>query len=587
MEPEKKKRWHRLSRIDLKKVDKQSKKVEVATARHARKFLLGRLENLQHIRRHLFGWLLLLLVLISLNVAQVMFDQNYVQVDQPMQNSAYGEGVLGPLNNLNPLFASSDAEISASKLMFSGLLSYDKVGRLQGDVAQNYQISPNGKTYTVNLKPNVKWHDGKPLTAQDVVYTVRTMQDPKTGSRHYSSWQNIEVAATTPQQVVFTLPTSYAPFASAMTFPILPEHILGKVPPEQLQENEFNGNPVGSGPFSYVDLQTIDASKDKKALQLDRYEEYWDGPSKLSRFSLYVYGNREDLVKGVQQREVNAASGVKVNTTRLQSTDVALNNGVFALFKTDNIILKDKNVRKALVQGLDREKLRSELGGKKVLEGPIINDQTPIANQVIQPGYDVTAASQLLDAAGWVKGSDGIRYKAGQPLKLRIVSVDTSSYRKLVGLLSRHWKQLGIKAETQLIDPQQIQQIILRPRAYDILVYELSMGGDPDGYAFWHSSQASNTGLNFSNYVSPSADDALVTARGRSNTAQRDAKYANFAKKWVDDAPAVALYRSSLSYTTTGGTQSITKTDALVSSTDRYFNVTNWSSETEKVYNTP
>lgn len=587
MEPEKKKRWHRLNRIDLKKVDKQSKKVEIATARHARKFLLGRLENLQHIRRHLIGWLLLLLVLISLNVAQVMFDQNYVRVEQPMQNSAYGEGVLGPLNNLNPLFASSDAEISASKLMFSGLLSYDKVGRLQSDIAQNYVISPNGRTYTVNLRPNVQWHDGKPLTAQDVVYTVRTMQDPKTGSRHYSSWQNIEVAATSPQQVVFTLPTSYAPFASAMTFSILPEHILGKVPPEQLQENEFNNNPVGSGPFKYVDLQTIDTAKDKKALQLDRYEGYWDGPSKLSRFSLYVYGNREDLAKGVQQREINAASGVKVSATGLKNTDISLNNGVFALFKTDNIILKDKNVRKALVQGLDRQKLRNELGGKKMLEGPIVNDQTPIANQVIQPGYDLAAANQMLDAAGWVKGSDGIRYKAGQPLQLRIVSVDTTSYKKLVELLSRHWKQLGIKAETQLIDPQQIQQIILRPRAYDILVYELSMGGDPDGYAFWHSSQASNTGLNFSNYVSPSADDALVTARGRSNSAQRDAKYASFAKKWVEDAPAVALYRSSLSYTTTGGTQSITKADALVSSTDRYFNVTNWSSETEKVYNTP
>ncbi|MBI3494847.1 hypothetical protein HY004_02600, partial [Candidatus Saccharibacteria bacterium] len=177
--------------------------------------------------------------------------------------------------------------------------------------------------------------------------------------------------------------------------------------------------------------------------------------------------------------------------------------------------------------------------------------------------------------------------KAGQPLQLSVVAVDTSNYRKLTKLLGQQWKKLGIKMQIQLIDPEQMQQVILRPRAYDILVYELSQGGDPDGYAFWHSSQASSSGLNFSDYVAPSADDALLTARGRSNISLRDAKYANFAKRWVEDAPAVALYRSSLKYTTTEGTSSLTDMDSLVSSTDRYYHVIDWSSEPNTTYNTP
>lgn len=587
MEPKKSKAWHKFRKIDLKSVDKQSKKVEVATARHARKFLLGRLENLQHIRRHLIGWLLLLIVLISLNVAQVIFDQKYVSVEQPAEGSAYAEGVLGPLDNLNPLFAGSDAEVSATKLIFSGLLNYDTKGHLQTDVAQSVEISPNGKIYTINLKPDIKWHDGKSVTAQDVVFTVHAMQNPQTGARQFSSWQNIEVVANGPGQIVFTLPTSYGPFASALTFPILPEHILGKVPPEQLQENKFRHEPIGSGPFKYVDLQQVDVSKDKKALQLTRYDDYWSGPSKLSRFALYVYSNRDDLVKGIKHREVNAASGVRVEARGLKSVEVPLNNGVFTLFRTDNPTLKDKNIRKALALGLNRQKLRDQLGGKKPLEGPIINNQTPLANQVAQFGYDFTAANKFLDTSGWVKGSDGIRSKDGQPLELRVVAVDTSNYRKLTKLLAQQWRLLGIKMETQLIDPEQIQQIILRPRAYDILVYELSMGGDPDGYAFWHSSQASGSGLNFSDYVSASADDALITARGRSNFAQRDAKYANFAKRWVEDVPAVALYHSTLNYTTTEGTYSIDQSDSLVSATDRYYNVIDWASEPGIVYNTP
>lgn len=587
MEPKKTRPWHRIKKINLKAVDRQSKKVEVATARHARKFLLGRIENLQHIRRHLIAWLALLIVLIGLNAAQIIFDQNYVSVQEPSDNKAYAEGVLGPINNLDPLFASSDAEISASKLIFSSLLSYDTNGKLQADSAQNYEISPNGKVYTVNLKPNLKWHDGKPVTAQDVVFTIHEMQNPQTGSRHTSSWQNIEVVANGPQQVIFTLPTSYAPFVSALTFPILPEHILGKVAPEKLQEDSFSSNPIGSGPFKFVDLQTIDANKDKSALQLTRFNDHWAGPSKLSRFSLYVYGTRDELVKGVQYREVNAASGVRVQASGLKSADVTLNDGVFALYRTDSTILKDKNVRKALTAGLNRQKLRDQLGGKKSLEGPIINNQTPLANQVMQAKYDFAAANQLLDASGWIKDKNGIRQKGGIPLEIHVVAVDTSNYRKLTKLLGEQWKKLGIKVQTQLIDPEQIQQVILRPRAYDVLVYELSQGGDPDGYAFWHSSQASSSGLNFSNYVSPSADDALLTARGRSNISLRDAKYANFAKRWVEDAPAVALYRSSLKYTTTEGTSSLTGMDSLVSSTDRYYNITDWSSEPSTTYNTP
>ncbi len=587
MEPKKSKPWHKFRKIDLKSIDKQSKKVEVATARHAHKFLLGRLENLQHIRRHLFGWLLLLVVLIGLNAAQVIFDQKYVSVEQPADGSAYAEGVLGPLDNLNPLFASSDAEVSATKLIFSGLLNYDNNGHLQNDIAQSVEISPNGKVYTINLKPDIQWHDGKPVTAQDVAFTVGAMQNPQTGARQFSSWQNIQVVANGPRQVVFTLPTSYGPFASALTFPILPEHILGKIPPEQLQENNFRNKPIGSGPFKYVDLQQVDVSKDKKALQLTRYDDYWSGPSKLSKFSLYVYGNREDLVKGIQHREVNAASGVRVDAPGLKSVDVTLNNGVFALLRMDNPTLKDKNIRKALVLALDRQKLRNQLGGKKPLEGPIVNNQTPLAMQVAQLGYDFTAANKSLDESGWVKGSDGIRRKDGQPLELRVVAVDTTNYRKLTKLLAEQWRLLGIKMETQLIDPEQIQQIILRPRAYDILVYELSMGGDPDGYAFWHSSQATGSGLNFSDYVSAYADDTLITARGRPNFAQRDTKYANFAKRWVEDVPAVALYRSSLHYTTTEGTYSISDSDSLVSATDRYYDVINWASEPAVVYNTP
>lgn len=587
MEPDKPRPWHKLKKINLKLVDKKSKKVEIATAKHAHRFLVSRMQNLRYIRRHLIAWLTLLIILISLNALQVIFNQNYVTTQQPAEGGAYAEGVLGPFNNLNPLFATSDAEVSASKLIFSSLLSYDTTGHLQGDLAQSYSAVDNGRKYVVDLKPGLTWHDGKPITAEDVVFTVKTMQNPKTGASQFSNWQSIEVLATGKNQVTFTLPASYAPFASALTFPILPQHILGKVAPENLQENSFNKNPIGSGPFKYVNLQKVDVSKDESAVQLVRFDNYWAGQPKLAKFSLYVYNNQDDLAKGIMRREINGASGVRVSSEGLKNLQLPLNNGVYALFRTDSQILKDKTVRNALEQATDRQTLRKKIGQTQPLEGPMINNQTPLANKIVQPKFDLAAANKLLDSAGWVKNKNGIRQKDQQLLELRLVAVDDDNYKKVTSILAEQWQKLGIKVEKQLIDPEQVQQIILRPRAYDVLVYELSMGGDPDGYAFWHSSQISGSGLNFANYVSPAADDALTTARGRLDSKLRDTKYVSFASHWVKDTPAVALYRSTLQYTTTSGTLSLSGSESLVNPTDRFYNVVDWSAESTAAYKTP
>ncbi len=587
MKPEKTKPWNQFRKINLKAIDKKSKKAEAASMRHAHKFLVSRIENLRHIRRHLVAWLVLLMMLISLNALQIVFNQSYTSSLQPVENGAYAEGVLGPVNNLNPLFASTDAELSASKLLFSSLLSYDQSGRLQNEVAKSIETKDNGKSYTVNIHDNIKWHDGEPMTAEDIAFTVKTMQDPVANANQFSSWQGIQVTVDNPYQLTFVLPATYAPFPSALTFPIVPQHVLGKVAPATLQENNFNDNPIGSGPFKYIDLQTIDANREKNALQLVRNDSYWKTKPHLARFSLYVYSSKQDIAQALKQREINAANGVKVDESGIESSDIALNNGVYALLRTDGQILLDKQVRKALVQSLDRDALRKKLQVTKSLDSPIVNNLTPQTNQIMQTSYDFQVATQTLATAGWVKNKDGILEKAGIPLELRLVAVDTENYKKITSALVQQWKKLGIKLQVQLIDPEQIQQVILRPRAYDILVYELSMGGDPDGYAFWHSSQVSSSGLNFSNYNSPAADDALLTARGRSAMAQRDAKYVTFARKWVDDVPAIALYRSSLQYSTTKGTYALGGVDVLVSPADRYYNVADWAAETTPTYNTP
>ncbi len=592
MKSKEKKPWHRFKKLDLKPVDKKTRTIEQATVKHAHKFVISRWTNLRSIRRHVVGWLVLVGILIGLAGFQMSFNyQSLSKIDQ-VQGGTYAEGIVDSVNTLNPLFASSQAEVSADKLIFSGLLKYDNTGRLQGDLAESWDVQDNGKKYIVTLRPNLTWHDGKALTADDIVFTVNAMQDSRSGALMQQSWRNIKVDALNARQVIFTLPGAYAPFASVLTFAVLPKHILEGIAPENLQENVFSKKPIGSGPFKYVNTKTIDITQGKSAVQLEGFSGYWQGAPRLARFSLYTYADQKDLVKGIASHEVNAASDVPLSSvSRLKKSgfreqNVPLNSGVFALFRTNHPILKDVKIRQSLAQGFNRGSLQKQLEAQP-LEGPIINSQLPKTKEVSQASYNVAEAEKLLDEAGWKKDKNGIRVKDGQPLELTIVSVDAGDYRAVVNELIGQWSRLGIKFRKQLIDPGQIQQSVLRPRAYDILVYELEMGGDPDSYAYWHSSQGSGIGLNFSGYSSGISDDALVTARARSDWQLRDAKYTSFAKAWVKDVPALALYQPTLRYVMARNVHALTDTDQLPTQSDRYSSVQDWTVESSPVYKTP
>lgn len=505
----------------------------------------------------------------------------------------YAEGSVDSINTLNPLFASTQAEQASNKLIFAGLLKYDNYGVLQSDLAQSWQVSKSGAQYTFELKPNLKWHDGQKLDSGDVVATVRALQDPRVGALAQASWKDVKVRALGSRQVVFTLPGAYAPFTAAATFSVLPRHIIEKIAPENLRESDFSKHPVGSGPFRFINLKSVDITSGKSALQLEAFDSYWDGRPMLDQFLLYTYSQSADLFKGLSSHEINAANLTRIddNTisrqTELKNYHIPLNNGVYAIFKTDSEVLKDVKLRRALVQSIDLAKIRRQLEVKP-LDGPVVNNQSPLATIVKQASFDKPAALKLLAESGWVKNKkSGYLEKTGKSLELRLVTVDTGYYRSLVNMLSEQWSSLGIKLDVQVVDSETVQQSVLRPRAYDVLVYELELGGDSDSYAYWHSSQVTGAGLNFANYSSPVADDALTTARVNSNSQLRDAKYATFARQWVSDTPALAIYQPSLSYATSQNVRSLTDNERLPTQSDRFNSVNRWMVETKLTPNSP
>jgi peptide/nickel transport system substrate-binding protein len=363
----------------------------------------------------------------------------------------------------------------------------------------------------------------------------------------------------------------------------------------RIRESSFSRNPVGSGPFVFQALRPIDPAASRAVLQLTKNADYYRGGMRLDRFQLQTYKSHDELRQGFLSREINAA--VELSTTDIDTitqeapttvvADARMNNGVYAFFRTDNPVLSDASVRHALVLATDRKAIIKSLKGLAGdLQGPLVEDQIKSVAGIKQDVFNLDKAAELLDKAGWVK-KGAVRVKAEQKLQLTIVAPKSGDFPQVTEMVSSEWRKLGVDVRTQLVDTATFEQNIVKPRAYDVLLYELALGADPDVFAYWHSSQATVKGYNLSNYKSGVADDALVSARSRSETALRAAKYAAFFRQWLSDAPAVALYRPHLHYVTTDSTTSVKSSDTVVDALGRYNMLDQWTVRLEDQFKTP
>lgn len=582
--------------FNSKELARRMKRVEGATVKHARRFVFRRWDNFREARRRIALWVLAIGLVIGATGLQFFWYQQSYRTSAYANDGTYAEAVLGPLDTLNPIFARSSAEESAGQLLFSRLLTYDSTGNLNFDLAKSMTISDDQKTYTLSMREDAQWTDGRYVRARDVVFTVGLLQDPTTRST-LTGWTGVKVTEVDDLTVAFELPAVYAAFPHALLryLPILPEHALRDIEPAQLRENNYSVNPVGSGPFALKLLQDVDKTNARKIVHLVRNEEYYKGAPKLSRLQLHVYKDTDAVKRALATSEVNAASDLPVsatgdiNTQRYTVENHPVNSGVYALLNTTSTVLQDQKVRRALQVGTDTQAVREAISKDlPALDTPImaslLGGDLPSA-----PAYNVEQASTLLDEAGWlIEGS--VRRKGGQPLALEVVTTKNVDFEKALTELSSQWRSLGITVTTNIVDPsdpaQNVAQDILQPRRYDVLLYQLTVGGDPDVYAYWHSSQITG-GFNFSNYSNAVSDEALLSARSRLEPALRNAKYTTFTRQWLNDAPAIGLYQSTSQYIHTGSVHTIPQTSRLISPVDRYGGSLYWTVGSRSVFRTP
>jgi peptide/nickel transport system substrate-binding protein len=590
---------HRATRLKIRRKFRRSKRqIEafgVQTEAGIEKHLFKRITKFNSVRRFILSWMLLGILICGIATYQLIHVKMYYKISRPVAGDTYVEGMVGLFNNANPLFANNEVNATVSKLVFSGLFSYDETGNLVGDLAEKWTISANNsKEYTVTLKPNLVWHDGAALTADDVVFTYKMLQNPDVRSPYFTSWAGIDVKATDAKTVVFTLPNIIASFPYSLTNGVIPKHLLQNIAPEAMRSDLFNtANPVGSGPFRWKSVDVIGSSVDNREqkITLIRNENYFKGAPKLDGFTLRTFTNEKTMNDSFLHGEINALvspNDLIVDQDKdsdIEQRSLLLNGAVTIYLKNDQDILKDVLVRQALTQATNQREIAASLSyPTRLVDAPLLQTMVGYNVSLSQLPFDVSAANTTLDKAGWVRAENGIRVKDGKELTLVLYTLNTTELASVATILSRQWQQAGVSLVVKSISQTDLEGVIER-REYDVLMYGVSLGKDPDVFAYWHSSQFATTSpqrLNFSDYNSLAADIALEAGRTRVAEDIRAAKYKTFLQAWRNDAPAIMLYRPRLLYVTKGEVYNFDNV-FINSSYDRLYGVENWMIKTALV----
>jgi peptide/nickel transport system substrate-binding protein len=550
------------------------------------KNFFGRLGRLGRVWRLVAVWLTCALLLGAGLVVELSSLKPYYQKLVPAPGGMYSEGIEGSFTTANPIYAVNSVDTSVSRLLFAGLLSYDTQNHLVGNLADSWTVNDNGTVYTVHLRPHLVWHDNRPLTAADVVFTYKTIQNPDAQSPLFTSWQGVKVVALNDSTVTFTLPNPLSSFPYSLTTGILPKHILGSTAAIELRSAAFNtANPVGAGPFAWGSIGVSGTGKTtEQQIVLVPFKKYWQGTPKLSSFSVHAYADHQAMIAAYRSRAITAMAGLDAVPSSIAADksshlySVPLTAGTYVFFRTTNDILKDANVRRALVLASSPTQIIQSLGYAAMpVNEPLLKGQLGYDPAYAQITDQLDKAKQTLDAAGWIMGTDGVRVKDGHPLAFGLAVTDTPEYTMVASKLQSAWKKLGVNVTVQL-QPIDTFQSTLALHSYDALLYGISIGVDPDVFAYWDSSQAdvrSASRLNFSEYTSATADAALESGRTRLDGALRVIKYRPFLQAWQKDNPALGLYQPRLLYISHVQVYGIDQTQINMEA-DRYNNVQNW-----------
>lgn len=566
--------------------------------KHFSERFVGRLSNIREVRLWVAEWALLVAAVFLLAITQNTWYGESFETEAFVNGGGYSEATLGKVNSMNPLYATTSSEKTLAKLLFSNLVAPDSTGHLKNELADSVTADKEMQVWTVKLRDGLVWSDGEAIGADDVIYTIGLISDTTAKTTVSIDFSSVKIEKKDDLTVEFTLPSAYADFRDSLEFPIIPEHVLKDVSPALVYENDFSTHPIGSGPFVLNALQATSsvASNSLQTIYLNRNEKYFKKNTRLDSFTLKTYENSGRIVESVKNAEVMATAELSLRESEeLPGTvgrrSTLINGGAFAFLNTKSNSLSDVKVRQAIQRGVDMAKVREGIDETQILNYPFLSRQEEVELPELA-AYDVDAAKKLIEGAGLKYDEKGkIINKEGERVVLSVAVPKRDMLSDVAERFGEQLKEMGFEVSMNVFDEAAASadffSTVVRPRDYDILIYEIDLGVSADPYVYYSSSQADDSGWNLSNYTDELADDALVVARTTTDEKLRKVKYESFMKLWVRDVPAIGLYQSTMTYSYMPNTLIYSENSELTDALDRFSEVQNWASRRASVKMTP
>lgn len=555
-----------------------------------------------------------LVALVSVVIILGKVNNNFI-TEVPVAGGSITEGIVGMPTQVNPVLAVSDADKDLTTLVYSGLLRQAPDGSYVPDLAESYEISPDGTRYTFTLKKGLTFHDKNDLTIEDVSFTINKIKDPSIKSPRRVQWEGVSVEpGANENQIVFVLKKPYASFIDNLTVGILPSHLWKGVNPSDFSVSPLNVKAVGSGPYM-IDAVERDSEGVPQKYTLKRNKYFSLGKPYVKEIIIKSYSNEKDLVSALRSGSVDQAGGISPeNAKSFESKNKDIQTMVlprmFGLFfnSNKNKALGDIAIKKAIDQAIDRQKLIDEvlLGYGIPIDSPIpqgILSHTSVSATEKDWIPDFESIYKSLKSAGWEKDESGILGKSTskttistvkgkkvtktvksdpEPLVFSITTGDAPELVASATEIKRQLEDLGMTIELRVYETGQLNQVI-RDRDYEILFFGQVVNHGSDLFAFWHSSQKTDPGLNIALFGNEKADLALNIAETILSREERSQKYVQFENIWRENMGSVFIYSPEYIYVTSKKTH-IPKNYHFTNSQSRLENVYSWYTNTDKVW---
>ncbi len=452
---------------------------------------------------------------------------------------------IGDASYLNPILSQDSASSDINAFVFNGLIKYDRdLQNLVGDLAESWELKGGPEPeITFRLRRGVLWHDGKPFTAEDVKFTYDKIMDERTNTVRRSSYELVkEARVIDPYTFRVTYKQPFSPGLESWGIGIVPKHLLEK---EDINTASFNRNPVGTGPFRFVEWVS-----DEKIV-LSANPDYFEGRPGLDRIVYRIIpetalNEMEIMTGGVDYSGIYPYEYRRISRLPFLRVYSQPSLGyTYIGYNLKNDLFKEKKVRQALTSAINREEIVHYIlyGLGTVATGPFPNHLWYCNPHVKPLPYDPERAKRLLVEAGWKDtDGDGILDRNGRPFRFTLITNSGNEIRRDVGVLvQRQLREIGIQVNLELYEWSVFLTNFINARHFDACILGWSLSVDPDAYEIWHSSQIEK-GFNFISYSNPEVDRLWEEGRREYDLEKRRELYWRIHELIAEDQPYTFLY---------------------------------------------